>query len=138
MMQMWGQVTRQPALASVSNADELLSLRSEVDKVHVSPVVQNYILSLVRETRALAEKGSSSERSLSFGASPRASLALFQSGRALSWLRGEDYLSPSTVQELAPDVLRHRIGLTYEAEAKDLTADSIIAQVIAQTPVPAT
>ena len=138
MMQMWGQVTRQPALSAVSHADELLALRSEVDKVHVSPIVQNYILSLVRETRSLAEKGPSSARSLSFGASPRASLALFQSGRALAWLRGEDYLSPSLVQDLAPDVLRHRIGLTYEAEAKDLTADAIVAQVIDQTPVPAT
>jgi MoxR-like ATPase len=74
---------------------------------------------------------------LNFGASPRASLALYQAGRALAWLRGEDYLSPAIVQQLAPDVLRHRIGLTYEAEAEDISADKIVAQVIERTPVPA-
>ncbi|HYD85659.1 MAG TPA: ATPase, partial [Opitutus sp.] len=71
------------------------------------------------------------------GASPRASLALYQASRALAWLRGQDYVSPAIVQELAPDVMRHRIGLTYEAEAEEITADKIVAQVTAQTPVPA-
>ena len=60
-----------------------------------------------------------------------------QSGRALAWLRGQDYVSPALIQELAPDVLRHRIGLTYEAEAEEITTDKIVAQVLAQTPVPA-
>ena len=138
MMQRWGQVTKQPALSPVSGGEELLALRAEVDTIHVSPIVQNYILSLVRGTRLLAEVPDATARQLTFGASPRASLALFQSGRALAWLRGLDYLSPSVIQELAPDVLRHRIGLTYEAEAKELTADKIIARVLEQTPVPAT
>ena len=66
----------------------------------------------------------------------RASLALYQSAKALAWLRGQDFVAPTLVQELAPDVLRHRIGLTYEAEAENLTADSIIAQVVAMTPMP--
>ena len=60
-----------------------------------------------------------------------------QAGRALAWLRGQDYLSPALVQELAADVLRHRIGLTYEAEAEEITTDKIVAQVIERTPVPA-
>ena len=99
--------------------------------------MQGYILAVVRGTRALAEKNGGTKRYLNFGASPRASLALYQAGRALAWLRGQDYLSPSLVQELASDVLRHRIGLTYEAEAEDISADKIIAQVIERTPVPA-
>jgi MoxR-like ATPase len=138
MMQRWGQVTKQPALASVSSGKELLALRAEVDRIHLSPAVQGYILALVRGTRALAEKGGAGKRYLNFGASPRASLALYQAGRALAWLRGLDYLSPSLVQELAPDVLRHRIGLTYEAEAEEITADKIVAQVVERTPVPTT
>jgi MoxR-like ATPase len=138
MMQRWGQVTKQPALVPVSSGEELLSLRAEVDRIHLSPAVQGYILSLVRGTRALAEKGGTAKRYLNFGASPRASLALYQSGRALAWLRGLDYLSPALVQELAADVLRHRIGLTYEAEAEEITADKIISQVVERTPVPAT
>ncbi len=136
MMQRWGQVTQQPVLAAASSGEELLALRADVDRIHVSPAVQGYILALVRGTRALAEAGTG-KRYLNFGASPRASLALFQAGRALAWLRGQDYVSPAHVQELAPDVLRHRIGLTYEAEAEEISPDKIVAQVIAQTPVPA-
>jgi MoxR-like ATPase len=136
MMQRWGQITQQPDLKAVSSGAELLALRSEVDRVHVAPVVQNYILTLVRATRALAENPDASARRLNFGASPRASLALFQAGRSLAWLRGLDYLSPALIQELAPDVLRHRLGLTYEAEAQEITPDAVISQVVSSTPVP--
>jgi MoxR-like ATPase len=136
MMQRWGQITQQPSLKAVSSGAELLALRSEVDRIHVAPVVQNYILTLVRATRALAETPDASARRLNFGASPRASLALFQAGRSLAWLRGMDFLSPALIQELAPDVLRHRLGLTYEAEAQEITSDAVIAQVISSTPVP--
>jgi MoxR-like ATPase len=138
MMQRWGSVTRQPVLASVSSAEEVLALRAEVDRIHVAPPVQHYVLALVRATRDRAEApAGGGARTLSFGASPRASLALYQAGRALAWLRGQDYLSPALVQEIAPDVLRHRMGLTYEAEAEEVTADRVIAQVLEKTPVPA-
>jgi MoxR-like ATPase len=137
MMQRWGQITRQPAIAPVSSGEELLALRAQVDAIHLSPAVQAYILAVVRGTRALAEKGTGAKRYLNFGASPRASLALYQAGRALAWLRGQDYLSPALIQELAPDVLRHRIGLTYEAEAEEVTPDKIVEQVLTRTPVPA-
>jgi MoxR-like ATPase len=137
MMQRWGQLTKQPELKAVSSGEELLALRAEVDRIHVAPTVQGYILSLVRSTRALAETDDQAKRYLNFGASPRASLALYSAGRALAWLRGQDYVSPALVQELAPEVFRHRVGLTYEAEAEEVTADKIIAEVIAKTPVPA-
>ena len=138
MMQRWGQVTKQPEVQAVSNCEELLTLRPQVDAVHVSQAVQGYILSLVRGTRALADVDSGLKRYLNFGASPRASLALYQAGKALAWLRGQDYLTPALVQDIAPDTLRHRIGLTYEAEAEEITTDKIISQVLEQTPVPAT
>src|SRR3954470_11422033 len=137
MMRRWGQITKQPALAAVTSGEELLSLRTQVDAIHLSPAVEGYILALVRATRALAERNGGAKRYLNFGASPRASLALYQAGRALAWLRGQDYVSPALVQELAPDVLRHRIGLTYEAEAEEITGDKIVTQVIERTPVPA-
>ncbi|MDR2844804.1 MAG: MoxR family ATPase [Puniceicoccales bacterium] len=138
MMARWGGLISPPVLQSVSSGAELLALREAVEQVHVSVAVQNYILALVRATRDLAlpaPKGAT--RLVNFGASPRASLALYQAGRALAWLRGDDYLSPQIVQEIAPDILRHRIGLTYEAEAEDITTDVIVAQVIKTTPVPA-
>ena len=136
MMRRWGQVTEQPVLAGVSSGEELLRLRAEVDQIHAAPALQAYILALVRATRELARGPAGAKRHLNFGASPRASLALYQAGRALAWLRGLDYVSPALVQELAPDVLRHRIGLTYEAEAEEVTTDRIVARVLEATPVP--
>ncbi|WP_221031885.1 AAA family ATPase [Actomonas aquatica] len=136
MMQRWGQVTKAPELKAASSGEELLSLRTAVDEIHVSPAVQGYILALVRGTRALTVPDDKGYRLLSFGASPRASLALYQASRALAWLRGEDFVSPALVQDIAHDVLRHRIGLTYEAEASDKTPDQILGELIAKTPVP--
>jgi MoxR-like ATPase len=101
--------------------------------VHVSEEIEGYILALVRATRALAEPQSGERRLLQFGASPRASLALCSSARALAWLRGMDYVTPGLVQELVGDCLRHRIGLTYEAEADELTPDRILADVVRST-----
>ncbi len=140
MMQMWGQVTKQPELVPVSSGEELLSLRTQVDAIHVSAGVQAYILSLVRGTRELAsqaENPTGAKRLLNFGASPRASLALYQAGKGLAWLRGGDYLSPALVQEIFCDALRHRVGLTYEAEAEEMTADKILSKVLERTPIPA-
>ncbi|MDR2430604.1 MAG: MoxR family ATPase [Puniceicoccales bacterium] len=137
MMECWGGVVSQPELRAVSSGAELLELRHAVEAVRVAPAVGQYILALVRATRALAvPAGDGALRRLGFGASPRASLALYQAGRALAWLRGEEYLSPRLVQEIAPDTLRHRVGLTYEAEAENLTADSVIGEVLRTTPVP--
>jgi len=142
MMEMWGQVTKSPELQPVSSGEELLELRAQVDAVHVSPDVQAYILALVRGTRELAAQAegtvNTAKRLLNFGASPRASLALFQAGRALAWLRGSDYVSPALVQEIFHDALRHRVGLTYEAEAEGLDADKILDRALKRTAVPAT
>ncbi len=141
MMERWGQVTKSPELKPVSSGEELLSLRAQVDQIHVAPAVQAYILALVRSSRELAAQaegtGGNAKRLLNFGASPRASLALFQAGRALAWLRGADYLSPALVQEIFHDALRHRVGLTYEAEAEGLSTDKVLDQVLIRTPVPA-
>ena len=102
--------------------------------------MQAYILALVRSSRDLAaqaEGTGNARRLLNFGASPRASLALFQASRALAWLRGGDYVSPALIQEVFHDALRHRVGLTYEAEAEGLTSDKVLDQVLIRTPVPA-
>jgi len=140
MMRRWGQITCQPHLAAVTGADELLSLRRGVDQVHVSEELQRYILALVRATRELAAAGSevtnSTPRPLTFGASPRATLALVQAVRALAFVRGQDYATPELVQEIFLDSTRHRVGLTYEAEAERMTADDVLKGVLKRTPVP--
>jgi MoxR-like ATPase len=136
MMNRWGQVTQSPELSPASSGEELLGLRQEVDEIHVSEAVQGYILALVRGTRALTVPDEKGYRLLSFGASPRASLALFQASRALAWLRNEEFVTPALIQDVAHDVLRHRVGLTYEAEAADKTSDQIISELLKKTPVP--
>jgi len=137
MMRRWGQVTAQPELEPVSTAQELLELRALVDRVHVSEALQAYMLALVRATRLRAEQPPEEGPPLvAFGASPRASLALMQASRALAWLRGQDYATPELVQEVFLDALRHRIGLTYEAEAEEISSEEILREVLETTPVP--
>ncbi|MGF1679437.1 MAG: AAA family ATPase [Candidatus Methylacidiphilales bacterium] len=134
MMNRWGGITHQPFIEPVSNAEELLSLRLEVDAVHLSPAVQDYILTLVRATRQ--STNTDTNRYLRYGASPRATLALAQAGRALAWLRGDAFVRPSHIQDLFCDAMRHRIGLTYEAEAEEISADSLLKKIIENTGLP--
>jgi MoxR-like ATPase len=138
MVTRWGRLTEQPALRAVSSAEELLALRAAVDAVYVSDDLQRYVLALVRATRALAAgRGAAMNGGpLAFGASPRATLALVQAVRALAFVRGRDYATPALVQELFADTVRHRIGLTYEAEAEQIRPDDVLRRVIDTTPVP--
>jgi len=140
MLRRWGSATRSPSVEAASNGAELLALRQGVDEVFVAPEIEAYLLALVRRTRDMAApapaSGTSGLRQLAFGASPRATLALYQSSRALAFIRGLEQVTPALVQEVAHDVLRHRVGLTYEAEASGLTADAVITQALAAVAVP--
>ena len=136
MMERWGQLSMQPKLNPVSSGEELLKMRSQVDGVHLSPPLQAYMLALVRATRAAAASAGNGGKVLSYGASPRASLALVQASRALAWLHGMDHATPEVVQNVFLDALRHRVGLTYEAEAEETTTDEILRGVLERIPVP--
>ena len=136
MMERWGQLSTQPKLTAVSSGEELLSMREKVDSVHLSPPLQAYMLALVRTTREAAASAGNGGKVLSYGASPRASLALVQASRALAWLHGMDHATPEVVQNVFLDALRHRVGLTYEAEAEETTTDEILQGVLARVPVP--
>lgn len=137
MMERWGQLSMQPKLGAVSSGEELLSMRNKVDAVHLSPPLQAYMLALVRATREAAAAAGNGGKVLSYGASPRASLALVQASRALAWLHGMDHATPEVVQNVFLDALRHRVGLTYEAEAEETTTDQILRSVLDRIPVPA-
>ncbi|NBR97096.1 MAG: MoxR family ATPase [Verrucomicrobia bacterium] len=137
MMERWGQLSMQPKLSAVSSGEELLKMRNQVDGVHLSPPLQAYMLALVRATRAAAASAGNGGKVLSYGASPRASLALVQASRALAWLHGMDHATPEVVQNVFLDALRHRVGLTYEAEAEETTTDEILRGVLERIPVPA-
>ncbi len=136
MMQRWGQVTGKPNLQPVATGEELLALRAEVDQVHVSEDIKGYILALVRATRDMAQSQDAKTHLLSYGASPRASISLYQASRALAWLCGMDHVSPAIIKDLFLDAMRHRIGLSYEAEAVEVTADDVLTKIMDTTPVP--
>src|SRR5690242_5795538 len=108
----------------------LLAARQAVSQVYVDQKLIDYMVDLVRATREPALAGCADLRPLiSFGASPRASLALAQTARAHAFLRGRGYVIPDDVKALAPDVLRHRVILTFEAEAEEMDADRVVARI---------
>ncbi|RYC68519.1 MULTISPECIES: AAA family ATPase [Spirosoma] len=116
------------AVSAVLSAGQLASLRAQVHQVHVEDKLFEYIAQIVQATRA--------NKSLYLGASPRASVALLNSAKALATLRGRDFITPEDVQELAAPVLRHRILLTPEREMEGGTADDVIAQLVQKIEVP--
>jgi MoxR-like ATPase len=124
-----GSVAAETHVASVLDAVELAKLRAAVDAIHVDVKIKQYIVDLVRATR---EK----PNLIQTGASPRAVLALLRAAKGHAFLQGRGYVTPDDVKPMAPDVLRHRIILTYEAEAEEMTADAVLKQVLDTQPVP--
>ncbi len=116
---------------------QVLAAREQIAAVHLDPRLVDYIVDLVRATREPASVGLANlSAMIGFGASPRASIALAQTARAHAFLRGRDYVTPEDVQTLAPDVMRHRLVLSFDAEAEGLDADAVLQQVLASVPVP--
>ena len=117
--------------------EDLIRMRDSVAQVYVDPAVVDYAVRLVTATRSPGGVGQGDlERYVTYGASPRATIALVLGGRALAFLRGRDYVLPNDVDEVALDVLRHRIVLSYEALADDLDADTILTRVLRAVSVP--
>ncbi len=115
----------------------ILEARQVIADLYMDQKVVDYIVDLVRATREPAAVGLLDLKPLiAFGGSPRASIALAQAARAHAFLRGRAYVVPEDVRALAPDVLRHRIVLTFEAEAEDITTDDVVSRVLGAVRVP--
>jgi MoxR-like ATPase len=115
----------------------ILAARSSIAELYADQKLLDYIVDLVRATRDPASVGLQDVKPLiAFGASPRASLALASAARAHAFIRGRSYVVPEDIRTLAPDVLRHRLVLTFEAEAEDMDSDRVIAQILDAVPVP--
>jgi len=122
---------RVPEVAAVADPEEILALRSAVADLYMDQKIVDYIVDLVRATREPQALGLTEIKKLiAWGASPRASIYLAQASRAHAYLRGRAYVVPEDVKAMAPDVLRHRVLLTFEAEAEDVTSDHIIGRVL--------
>jgi MoxR-like ATPase len=116
---------------------QVLAARSRIAAIHLDPRLADYIVDIVRATREPAAVGLGAlTPMIAYGASPRASIALAQTSRARAFLGQRDYVTPEDVQDLAPDVMRHRIVLTFDAEAEGLDTDGVIRQVLGAVPVP--
>ncbi len=116
--------------------DELFQARSAIMTTYMAPNLEDYLIALVMATREPERYGEDLKGSLVFGASPRATIALDRTVRAKAWLAGRDFVTPDDIQEIAPSVLRHRIGLSYISEAKGLTKDDLIAELLKRVAVP--
>jgi MoxR-like ATPase len=115
----------------VLQPDAILAARVAIASLYMDQKIVDYIVDLVRATREPATVGLADLKPLvAFGGSPRASIALAQAARAHAYIRGRTYVIPEDVRALAPDVLRHRVVLTFEAEAEDMDTDAVVAKVL--------
>jgi MoxR-like ATPase len=125
------------AVDAVASPAAIMAARKRISELFLDARIVDYIVDLVAATRAPADFNLADLSSLiEFGASPRATIALAQSSRAHAFLRGRDFVSPDDVKAMAPDVLRHRVLLTYEAEAESVTSDQVVARVLDAVPSP--
>jgi len=125
------------AVQKVITTDELLDLQKEVDKVYVDPALMEYAVRMVTTTRKPQEVGLGDlQKYIMFGASPRASINLILTGRALAFVRGRKYALPQDVLDMALDVMRHRLVLSYEALSESVSGDDIIMKVLDRIPIP--
>ena len=124
-------------VTAVASTEQLAALQAECRRVYVDPSLVQYAVKLVSATRTPARAGLPElARYITFGASPRATINLTEGARALALLRGRSYALPEDLSDLVPDVLRHRLVLSYEALSDGLTADAVIAKIMAKVPAP--
>jgi MoxR-like ATPase len=121
----------------VVDRERLIALREVVDAVYLDGKIRGYILDLVMATRDPRSAGMGELTDLiAFGASPRATLYLARAAKAMAMVRGRGYVIPEDVKELAPDVLRHRVIPTYEAEAEEISSDALVGKLLDRIQVP--
>src|SRR5438874_11763349 len=133
------QLVAAPERRQALSLEDLQSLQQAVFDVYVDPALVSYAVGIATVTREPAAHGVGNLKDfIAFGASPRGPISLVQASRALALVRGRDYVLADDLQTLAKDALRHRLVLTYQALAEDVSADAILDQVVAVVPVPQT
>ena len=129
----WQEFTKTVGKISV---EDVLSARHEVLSMHVSEALEEYLVQLIVATRQPAKYDISLKDSILYGASPRATIALDKCAKINAWLDGRDFVTPDDVHAVIYDILRHRIILSFEAQAEGLTADSVITTLLKLVPLP--
>ena len=122
--------------ARVLSQSQIFAAREEVLTLHLAPALEEYVVQLTLASRAGRMYGEDLARWIAYGASPRGTIAIDRCARAHAWLAGRDFVAPEDVHTVAHDVLRHRILLSYEAEAEGVTPDKVIDALLARVPLP--
>jgi MoxR-like ATPase len=126
-----------PEVSDVISIDEIVSARDIVNEIYIDPKVEEYIINIVFATRKPTESGLEDLSGLiEYGASPRATIFLVQAARAHAFIRGRGYVTPEDIKSVGMDVLRHRIIITYEAEAENITTEDIVQKIFDNIEVP--
>ncbi|HYE80497.1 MAG TPA: MoxR family ATPase [bacterium] len=125
-----------PSVKRVATKDDILSMQAACDQVFVDENVKKYVVELVYATRRPKDYGLDLGYLIEYGASPRASIYLTLGAKALAFIQGRGYVTPDDVKRIAMDVLRHRVILTYEADAEEMTSEKIIARILNTVKVP--
>ncbi len=121
----------------VVNVDELKALQNKSMEIFMDPEIEKYIIELIFATREPQRYGLGEiQKYIEYGASPRASIDMYKASRAIAYLKGRDFVSPMDIAYIAKEVLRHRIILSYEAQAEDITQDFIVEKVLGAVPIP--
>ena len=136
ILSMMSRTTAAPQTNPVVSVQMLEASRELMDRIFIDPAIEAYIVDLVRATRTPEKVDRHLQGMVRAGASPRATINIALAAKALAFMRQRSYVSPQDVKDLAHDILRHRILLSYEAEAANITSDSIIDSILAKVPVP--
>jgi MoxR-like ATPase len=136
VLEMMSSTTATPRTSPVVSVEEIEESRALMDQIFIDPAVQRYIVDLVRATRNPEKVDSRLEGMVRAGASPRATINIALAAKALAFTRQRGYVTPQDVKDLAHDILRHRILLSYEAEAANKTSDNVIDSILSKVPVP--
>ncbi|MCZ7639068.1 MAG: MoxR family ATPase [Verrucomicrobia bacterium] len=136
IMDLMAKTAARPPLSAILHPEDILAMRNLVDAVYVDDAVSDYIVRLVFTTRDPSRVAPKMKPFIRFGGSPRASINLSLAAKAHAFLQGRPHVTPLDVKTLAPDVLRHRVLTTFEADADGVTAEHIVAHLLEQVPVP--
>ena len=132
-----GSNAAMPTINAVTDPEQVLAARKVVDEIYVDDKVRDYIVSLVHATRTPKDFNLNEIAEwIDYGASPRATIFLARGSKAMAFLAGRGYVTPQDVKDIAPDILRHRVIISYEAEAEEKTSDDVVRYVLDHVPVP--
>ena len=125
-----------PATTAVVEPKQILNARQVINEIYVDDKVKDYIVDLVCATREPEQYKIAVKDFIQLGASPRATISLTLAAKAYAFLKGRGYVTPQDVKSIGMDVLRHRVAITYEAEAEEKTSETVIQKIFDELPVP--